>query len=141
MGWMWFPRKCEGQHQVELDPGVHNPPSRRLHHWRHHERNFMIAQSHYRVVRFVSYFQPALEHSRAADDTTFCVQLFADASVTVHVALERKRKNIAHVVKIRDCRDFLCCSTLMADHSLEDGRSVMKIICEKPHRKQPQLEG
>ena len=89
MGWMWSSKICEGEHQVEPDPSVHNPPSRRLHHWRPQQRNFMIAHSHYRVVRFVSYAQPTLEHSRAADDTTFCVQLFADASVTVHDALER----------------------------------------------------
>ena len=60
MRWKWFSRICEGQHQVELDPSVHNPPSRRLHHWRHHQQNFMIAHSHRRVVRFVSYAQPAL---------------------------------------------------------------------------------
>ena len=33
MGWKWFSRLCEGQHQVEPDPSVHNLPSRRLHHW------------------------------------------------------------------------------------------------------------
>ena len=43
MGWKWFSRICEGERQVEPDPSVHNPPCRRLHHWRHHQRNFMIA--------------------------------------------------------------------------------------------------
>ena len=43
MGWKWFSRQCEGQHQVEPDPCVHNLPSRRLHYWRHYQRNFMIA--------------------------------------------------------------------------------------------------
>ena len=42
MGWKWFSRICEGQHQVEPDTNVHNSRSRRLHHRRHHQQNFMI---------------------------------------------------------------------------------------------------
>ena len=43
MDWKWFSRICEGEHLVEPDPSVHNPPSHRLHHWRHQQRNFMNA--------------------------------------------------------------------------------------------------
>ena len=47
MGWKWLSRLCEGQHEVEPDPSVHNLPSRRLHHWRHHQRNFM--STHFQI--------------------------------------------------------------------------------------------
>ena len=36
MGWKWFSRICERQHQVGPDQNGHNLPSRRLEHWRHH---------------------------------------------------------------------------------------------------------
>ena len=62
MGWKWFSRICEGQHQVELDPNVHNPPSRRLHYWRHHQRNFMIAHFQIQV--------PARAHHRLVTEAT-----------------------------------------------------------------------
>ena len=39
MGWKWFSRICERQHQVGPDQNVHSLPSRRLDHWRHHQRN------------------------------------------------------------------------------------------------------
>ena len=42
MCWKWLSRICEGQHQVEPNPIVHNPPSRRLNHRRHHQWNFII---------------------------------------------------------------------------------------------------
>ena len=45
MGWKWFSRICERQHQVGPDQNVHNLPSRRLEHWRHHQRNFTITQA------------------------------------------------------------------------------------------------
>ena len=45
MGWKWFSRICERQQQVGPDQNVHNLPSRRLEHWRHHQRNFTITQA------------------------------------------------------------------------------------------------
>ena len=38
---------CGGQHQVEPDPIVHNPPSRRLNNRRHHQWKFMI--THFQI--------------------------------------------------------------------------------------------
>ena len=45
MGWKWISRICERQQQVGPDQNVHNLPSRRLEHWRHHQRNFAITQA------------------------------------------------------------------------------------------------
>ena len=62
VGKKWFSRICEGEHQVEPDPNVHNQPSRRLHHWRHHQRNFMIAHFQIQV--------PARAHHRLVTEAT-----------------------------------------------------------------------
>ena len=45
MGWKWLSRICERQHQVGPDQNVHNLPSRRLEHWRHHQWNLTITQA------------------------------------------------------------------------------------------------
>ena len=48
---------------MEPEPSVHNPPSRRLHHWRHPQRNFMIA--HFQINNDRSPCHVASKHTKA----------------------------------------------------------------------------
>ena len=49
---MWFPKICEGQHEVEPYLSEHSPPSRRLHHWGHHQRKVLLAHFQIHNDRF-----------------------------------------------------------------------------------------
>ena len=55
-----------GARQVStIRQSVHNPPSRRLHHRRHHERNFMIA--HFQIHNDRSPYRVTRKHTKQLD--------------------------------------------------------------------------